>query len=84
MWPGSGGFMGEANENTRQLMAHWSKQAASRCYQAGCTTLSCVDESVDASVIAQIQSVTDSKIWNTTVDLVIQVGAYLYFGILSC
>ncbi|XP_053692787.1 E3 SUMO-protein ligase RanBP2 [Sabethes cyaneus] len=69
-------WLKHCNDTTRQLLAHWNKQAAYRCCQAGNTILSCVDESVDASVIAQIQSVTESKIWNTADDLVNQVRQF--------
>lgn len=68
-------WLRHTNDATRQLVAFWNKQAAFRCCQAGSSILSCVDDSVDASVIAQIQSVTESKIWNTAEDLVNQVGA---------
>lgn len=66
-------WLKHTNDTTRQLMGYWNKQAAFRCCQAGGTILSCIDESVDASVIAQIQSVTESKIWNTAEELVNQV-----------
>ncbi|XP_058446264.1 E3 SUMO-protein ligase RanBP2 isoform X2 [Malaya genurostris] len=69
-------WLKHTNENIRHLWANWKKQASYRCCQAGNVILSCVDESVDASVIAQIQSVTDSKIWNTAEDLVNQVRQF--------
>lgn len=69
-------WLRHTNDATRQLVAFWNKQAAFRCCQAGSSILSCVDDSVDASVIAQIQSVTESKIWNTAEDLVNQVRQF--------
>uniref|UniRef100_A0A1Q3F444 Putative nuclear pore complex component n=1 Tax=Culex tarsalis TaxID=7177 RepID=A0A1Q3F444_CULTA len=69
-------WLRHTNDITRQLVAYWNKQAAFRCCQAGSSVLSCVDDSVDASVIAQIQSVTESKIWNTAEDLVNQVRQF--------
>uniref|UniRef100_A0A182IYJ0 Uncharacterized protein n=1 Tax=Anopheles atroparvus TaxID=41427 RepID=A0A182IYJ0_ANOAO len=66
-------WLKQANESTRQVMAFWSKQGAFRCCQAGSTVLSCVEESVDVSVLAQIQSVTETKVWTTADDLINQV-----------
>ncbi|KFB38061.1 AGAP002982-PA-like protein [Anopheles sinensis] len=66
-------WLKQSNESTRHVMAFWNKQAAFRCCQAGSTVLSCVEESVDVSVLAQIQSVTESKVWTTADDLINQV-----------
>ncbi|XP_052863157.1 E3 SUMO-protein ligase RanBP2 [Anopheles cruzii] len=66
-------WLKQSNEVARQVMAFWNKQAAFRCCQAGATVLSCVDESMDASVLAQIQSVTESKVWTTVDDLMNQI-----------
>ncbi|XP_058057822.1 E3 SUMO-protein ligase RanBP2 [Anopheles bellator] len=66
-------WLKQSSEVARQVMAFWNKQAAFRCCQAGATVLSCVDESMDASVLAQIQSVTESKVWTTVDDLMNQI-----------
>uniref|UniRef100_A0A182Q0C7 E3 SUMO-protein ligase RanBP2 n=1 Tax=Anopheles farauti TaxID=69004 RepID=A0A182Q0C7_9DIPT len=66
-------WLKQSSEMTRQLMSFWNKQGAFRCCQAGATLLSCVEEPVDVSVLAQIQSVTESKVWTTADDLINQI-----------
>uniref|UniRef100_A0A2M4B7Y0 Putative ran-binding protein ranbp1 n=1 Tax=Anopheles marajoara TaxID=58244 RepID=A0A2M4B7Y0_9DIPT len=67
-------WLKQSNESSRQVMTFWSKQAAFRCCQAGSTVLSCVgNNSLDVSVLAEIQSVTESKVWTTADNLLDQV-----------
>uniref|UniRef100_A0A182PKP1 Uncharacterized protein n=1 Tax=Anopheles epiroticus TaxID=199890 RepID=A0A182PKP1_9DIPT len=66
-------WLKQSSEIARHLMGFWNKQAAFRCCQAGSTLLSCVENGVDVSVLAQIQSVTETKVWTTADDLVNQI-----------
>ncbi|XP_049530022.1 E3 SUMO-protein ligase RanBP2 [Anopheles darlingi] len=67
-------WLKQSNESSRQVMTFWSKQAAFRCCQAGSTVLSCIDNnSLDVSVLAEIQNVTESKVWTTADNLLDQV-----------
>uniref|UniRef100_A0A182M135 E3 SUMO-protein ligase RanBP2 n=1 Tax=Anopheles culicifacies TaxID=139723 RepID=A0A182M135_9DIPT len=66
-------WMKHSSEMARQLLGFWNKQAAFRCCQAGSTILSCVEEGADVSVLAQIQNVTETKVWTTADDIVNQI-----------
>uniref|UniRef100_A0A182JQ05 E3 SUMO-protein ligase RanBP2 n=1 Tax=Anopheles christyi TaxID=43041 RepID=A0A182JQ05_9DIPT len=66
-------WLKQSSEMARQLLGFWNKQAAFRCCQAGSTLLSCVEDGMDVSVLAQIQSVTETKVWTTADDLVNQI-----------
>nr|XP_040226853.2 E3 SUMO-protein ligase RanBP2 [Anopheles coluzzii] len=66
-------WLKQSSEMARHLVGFWSKQAAFRCCQAGSTLVSCVEDGPDVSVLAQIQSVTESKVWTTADDLVNQI-----------
>uniref|UniRef100_A0A182STJ7 RanBD1 domain-containing protein n=1 Tax=Anopheles maculatus TaxID=74869 RepID=A0A182STJ7_9DIPT len=66
-------WLKHSSEMARNLLGFWNKQAAFRCCQAGSTLLSCVEDGVDVSVLAQIQHVTETKVWTTADDIVNQV-----------
>uniref|UniRef100_A0A182W029 E3 SUMO-protein ligase RanBP2 n=1 Tax=Anopheles minimus TaxID=112268 RepID=A0A182W029_9DIPT len=66
-------WLKHSSEMARHLLGFWNKQAAFRCCQAGSTILSCVEEGADVSVLAQIQNVTETKVWTTVDDIVNQI-----------
>ncbi|XP_052888424.1 E3 SUMO-protein ligase RanBP2 [Anopheles moucheti] len=66
-------WLKQSSEMARHLLGFWNKQAAFRCCQAGSTILSCVEEGADVSVLAQIQNVTETKVWTTADDIVNQI-----------
>lgn len=66
-------WLKQSSEMARHLLGFWNKQAAFRCCQAGSTILSCVEEGADVSVLAQIQTVTETKVWTTADDVVNQI-----------
>ncbi|XP_050071746.1 E3 SUMO-protein ligase RanBP2 [Anopheles maculipalpis] len=66
-------WLKHSSEMARNLLGFWNKQAAFRCCQAGSTLLSCVEDGVDLSVLAQIQNVTETKVWTTADDIVNQI-----------
>uniref|UniRef100_A0A182Y472 Nuclear pore complex protein Nup153 n=1 Tax=Anopheles stephensi TaxID=30069 RepID=A0A182Y472_ANOST len=66
-------WLKHSSEMARNLLGFWNKQAAFRCCQAGSTLLSCVEDGVDMSVLAQIQNVTETKVWTTADDIINQI-----------
>lgn len=66
-----------SSESTKQLIRLWGQTAAFRCAQSGRTLLSCIDDSKENTVLANIRKIcTEKGNWSTNEELLTNIRQF--------